>query len=288
MRWQMLTDGKYLIAALLALGIGWAANTADAAEIATDWVVTDQSRVRVISSLDGVKDQKYLHLGLQMQLQPGWKTYWRSPGDAGIPPQLNWEGSLNLAAAEISWPRPEKFEAFGFETWGYHDEVVYPIRITLEDASRPVELTMNLSYGICGTVCIPYQHEFTLNLSDASANRVVGSDLIEDFLSRVPDNGNGGKNMLALVQARRVSGTEFEINARSERGFSQPGLIVEETRGTFFRVQSPVLSVDGKNARFNVMAEFAQSADDISDVPLTLTLYDGDAAIERTIVVPSQ
>lgn len=279
---------RYLMAALLIMASQWGDGSAQAAETATEWVVTDQSRVRVISELDGVKDRKYIHLGLQMQLQPGWKTYWRSPGDAGIPPQLDWRGSVNLASAEIAWPRPEKFDVLGFQTWGYHDEVIYPIRITLEDASRPVTLTMNLFYGICGSVCIPYQHEFTLNLSNASANRVAGGTMIEDYLSRVPKREADTNSLMEVVRSSRVSREAFEINARAQNGFDQPGMIVEEGRGTFFHIAPPIMSADGKTARFSVTADFAESSDDISDLPLTLTIYDGDAAIERKIVVPTK
>ena len=88
---------------------------------AGDWAETDQGRVRLISASQGVAPDGRLGLGLQFQLEPGWKIYWRSPGDAGYPPQIDWSESRNLADPSLSWPVPKRFSLFGLETFGYGD-----------------------------------------------------------------------------------------------------------------------------------------------------------------------
>src|SRR5262245_23467106 len=111
-----------LAGALLCLAGGAAA--ADPA--ASDWFETDQGKVRLIAAETATGTQETLGLGLEFRLAPGWKVYWRAPGDAGLPPEIDWSGSRNLAGTEISWPAPRRFTAFNLETIGYEDAVVLP------------------------------------------------------------------------------------------------------------------------------------------------------------------
>ncbi len=283
----MILERMHIIAALLIFVCFFTVSVTKVADGASAWVVTDQSKVRIISEFDGVKGKKHLHLGLQVKLQPGWKIYWRSPGDAGIPPQLDWKGSENLQEAEMSWPIPERFNLYGLETWGYHDEVVYPIKVTLKDAEKPLKLSLHLFYGICENVCIPYQHDFTLDLSEKTAQSTIDSSLIESFLNRVPVKTADENNQIGIARTMRVSRQEFTIDAQTKTLFANPVIIIEEERGNFFKASSPDISADGKMVRFSVRADYAKGTDDISDVPLRITVIDGDMGIERQIVVPS-
>lgn len=92
---------------------------------------------------------------LHLTLARGWKTYWRSPGDAGIPPAFDWSGSRNLKSVRLHWPRPELFDLNGMTTVGYHDELVLPVEVTPADAARPVELRAEMAIGVCKDVCVP-------------------------------------------------------------------------------------------------------------------------------------
>lgn len=92
---------------------------------------------------------------LHLQLAPHWKTYWRSPGDTGVPPEFDWGGSQNVGAVTIHWPRPEIFEFQGMKTIGYADELVLPVEITPKDPSRPVWLASDVSLGVCNDICVP-------------------------------------------------------------------------------------------------------------------------------------
>lgn len=92
--------------------------------------------------------------GLKLTLAPGWKSYWRSPGAAGIPPAFDWSGSTNLASAEVLWPRPVLFESFGLETVGYRDDVILPIRLVAKDPSRPIHLALAARVALCSDICL--------------------------------------------------------------------------------------------------------------------------------------
>ncbi|WJS84821.1 protein-disulfide reductase DsbD domain-containing protein [Paracoccus sp. TOH] len=94
---------------------------------------------------------------LRLDLEPGWKTYWRSPGDAGVPPRFDWQASDNLAEARLLWPRPEVIDSGGERTLGYHDELVLPIEIVPARPGAPVALRATVDFGLCLDICVPAQ-----------------------------------------------------------------------------------------------------------------------------------
>jgi DsbC/DsbD-like thiol-disulfide interchange protein len=96
------------------------------------------------------------HIGaLEISLRDGWKTYWRAPGDAGIPPRFDWRGSRNLGDVGVVWPVPRTISQNGVRTIGYADSVVLPLRISPQDTGRPVTLKGAVEMGICKDVCVP-------------------------------------------------------------------------------------------------------------------------------------
>jgi DsbC/DsbD-like thiol-disulfide interchange protein len=102
-----------------------------------------------------------LMAALKLTLAPGWKTYWRAPGDAGIPPSFDWTGSRNLAGVAFHWPTPDVFRSFGIRTVGYADELVLPMELRPADPGAPVRLRAAMQLGVCETVCIPAELSFT-------------------------------------------------------------------------------------------------------------------------------
>jgi len=92
---------------------------------------------------------------IQLDLAPGWKTYWRAPGDAGIPPQFDWSASENLKSVRMHWPAPTVFHTNGFLTIGYTDGLVLPVEVEPIDPSRPVTLRATVDLGICHDICMP-------------------------------------------------------------------------------------------------------------------------------------
>ena len=102
--------------------------------------------------------------GLDIRLDEGWKTYWRMPGDAGIPPQFNWSGSTNVKKVEVLWPAPQRFNDRGGETVDTRDRVVFPLQIMPIDAGAEVKLELSLFFGVCQDVCIPGNAELSREL----------------------------------------------------------------------------------------------------------------------------
>jgi DsbC/DsbD-like thiol-disulfide interchange protein len=128
----------------------------------SDWHEAEGGRVRLVTA--GTADDKGVLQGvLQIDLSPGWKTYWRDPGDAGVPPTLDASASRNIASAEMSYPPPHRFND-GFAIWaGYKEPVSFPVAFALADPAQPAMIEAKVFLGICETVCVPVQATFSVD-----------------------------------------------------------------------------------------------------------------------------
>lgn len=124
---------------------------------------------------------------LDLRLKPGWKTYWRSPGDSGVPPQFDWSGAANVAQATPLWPRPEVIESGGERTLGYHDRLVLPIALTPAAPGQPMAGQVAIDLGVCENVCVPVH--VLLDLPAPEPAGAPADPLIAAALSRAPDQG---------------------------------------------------------------------------------------------------
>jgi DsbC/DsbD-like thiol-disulfide interchange protein len=117
---------------------------------------------------------------MDLNLAPGWKTYWRSPGDAGIPPSFDWSGSSNVKSVRIHWPAPSVFDVNGLQTIGYHNRLILPLEVTAIDPSKPVRLSAEVELGVCDDICLPASLSLVSELSAPGAP----DDTIHQALSR--------------------------------------------------------------------------------------------------------
>ncbi|MEQ8355509.1 MAG: protein-disulfide reductase DsbD family protein [Kiloniellaceae bacterium] len=251
---------------------------------ASDWAEEAQGRVRLISAAQSLAGAQ-AGLGLEFDLQPGWKIYWRSPGDAGLPPRIDWTGSQNLKRAEIAWPVPHRFSLFGLETFGYGDQVVLPIDATADVPERPLNLRAKVDYLLCEDICIPYTAELSLDLPPGAGGRAPQAFLIESFRRQVPGQGaEQGLNIASVGLTGSLAEPVLEVTARSERAFEAPDLLVEAPPGFFFGVPKISLADGGKEAR--LMAAVSQVARDrvLEGKSVTVTVTDGTRGIEAETV----
>jgi len=110
--------------------------------------------------------------GVRISLSPGWHTYWRQPMGNGIPPQLDWSGSDNVAAVKLHWPAPEVIESYGSRSAGYKDEVIIPVEITPQSGTAPLNLDLAMFYGVCEQVCIPAEAAVSLTVPPGATGEV--------------------------------------------------------------------------------------------------------------------
>ncbi|MEM9578495.1 MAG: protein-disulfide reductase DsbD domain-containing protein [Pseudomonadota bacterium] len=103
---------------------------------------------------------------LRLSLAPGWKTYWRAPGDAGIPPKFDWSKARNLSSVAVIWPAPKVFDQNGMRSVGYEGELVIPLEINPAESDAPVRLRADMELGVCSDICIPHALSFDLEIGD--------------------------------------------------------------------------------------------------------------------------
>lgn len=143
-----------------------------------------RSAVRLIGAAAQQADgAPVLRAGVEIKLEQGWKTYWRYPGDAGVPPVFDFAASENVKSATILWPAPVRFEDGGGMSIGYKSSVIFPLRIVPQDAAKPVRLRLNLDYAVCQTLCIPAKGKADLVLTGKAGTQ---ERALRDAEARVP------------------------------------------------------------------------------------------------------
>lgn len=159
---------------------------------------------------------------LHLTLEDGWKTYWRAPGDAGIPPHFNWQGSRNVGDVQITWPAPEVFDQNGMRSVGYTEQLVLPIEITPARPDRPVRLRGQMEIGICREVCIPGTLKFDHTLSnDTERNPAIAAAMasrpysaqeagVRSAVCRLSPT-EGGLRLEAHIKMPSAGGTEYTV-----------------------------------------------------------------------------
>ncbi len=152
----------------------------------SDWFQHEYAQIRLLT-LPNQKESLDIRGGLHVQLQDGWKIYWRSPGEAGTPPVLDWQGSQNLKSTQFYWPVPERFTLFDITTYGYGTEVIFPITWTKQQANSPLSLSASLSMLACKEICVPLS--FALSFNPETSSRHASSEemrVYSYFSGRIP------------------------------------------------------------------------------------------------------
>lgn len=126
---------------------------------------------------------------VELNLAPGWKTYWRSPGEAGIPPTFDWSGSENVRSVRLHWPAPVVFQTNGMQTIGYHDNLILPVEITPETPGKPIRLRVRMELGICDEICLPAALDLTADLAAPGAPDASISTALEQRAATAQEAG---------------------------------------------------------------------------------------------------
>ncbi|MEO9339962.1 protein-disulfide reductase DsbD domain-containing protein [Mesorhizobium sp. SB112] len=150
----------------------------------TDWYKTEGARIRLVTA--GEPDSEGNIRGvLDIQLQPGWKTYWKDPGDSGVPPEIDISKSENVADAKLEFPVPQRHDD-GYSIWaGYDHPVSLPITFKLHDKTVPTKIDAGVFLGVCQSICVPVQADFVLNPNDDASN-MQDTALIDAAYSALP------------------------------------------------------------------------------------------------------
>ena len=207
----MTASVPHPIAAGLATGIVAIALLSPArAEDSSPWQVDSHSQVRLMA---GSRSGPVMLGGIAFQLQPGWKTYWRNPGDSGVPPRFDFSKSDNVEAITILWPAPKKFDdGAGGISLGYSKQVVLPLRVVAKEAGKPVTLRATISYAVCEKLCVPVEANAELAFTSVASTEDAALTAALDTVPKpatlgdpnpltIRDVKRDGKNVLVDVVA---------------------------------------------------------------------------------------
>jgi DsbC/DsbD-like thiol-disulfide interchange protein len=243
------------------------------------WTEASHSMTRIIADAADA----HTRAGIEVRLERGWKTYWRYPGDAGVPPRFDWSGSENLATTEIRWPAPELLtDETGTKSIGYHDNVVFPVSIVPIDPAKPVKLKLKLDFAVCEKLCVPADAEMTLNVPPETGDL---SERLEQAEARVPRrvamNADGALKIDKIELKRGDKpGAIIEVSAPPD---SEPQLFAEGPSEKWALPLPVKIEPANGHARFSL--DFTGAPPGVAPIPpkLTLTLVGGSDAIEVEI-----
>ena len=223
----------------------------------------------LITAEDGVSGP-VLSAGLHLELEPGWKTYWRTPGEVGLPPELDWSASENVASVEMAYPAPTRFTTFDIENYGYDGEVLFPLAIRVQDDAAEARLRMEARLLVCAEICVPetVSLDLTLPAGDAGIDR-SSADRLATWIARVP--GDAGFR----IEAVHLDETALTILGSSDTVTRDPQVFPEH--GPHASFGAPDIEHDGRRiwARFPVVSD--------GEGPLDLTFVDGANAATLSV-----
>jgi DsbC/DsbD-like thiol-disulfide interchange protein len=192
------------------------------AEDVSPWQRDSHSAVRLLA---GSRSGAVLLGGIAIQLEPGWKTYWRTPGDSGVPPRFDFSKSENVEAVTVMWPAPMKFDdGAGGVSLGYKQQVVLPLRIVAKSADKPVTLRAEINYAVCEKLCIPVEASAELPFASVASTE---DGALSAALDTVPKPANvGDPNPLTIRDVKRDGKANVLVDVTAPAG-KEVNLFVE-------------------------------------------------------------
>lgn len=259
------------------------AGTADASPAASPWSAGLGARMRLVrgAPLGGT-----FAAGIEIALEPGFRTYWRMPGSAGVPPVFDWSASRNLSAVTPDWPAPRRLVEEGASVIGYTgDNLVLPLRVTAIDPKMPVELVLSLNYAACKTICVPEKGEAALTLVPGLSEGLY-SALIEAAVREVPKRVEPASlgfdrpqaAMLSLGSADPWLSLALNLGA----GEHVLDIFVEGPENWLFGAPKTVADGGSGDIRLPLL-DRPKWVDRAADIPFTVTILTDMRAVETVI-----
>jgi DsbC/DsbD-like thiol-disulfide interchange protein len=218
------------------------------------------------------------HSGVYITMQKGWKTYWRVPGDGGVPPSFDWSGSENVATAKVMMPLPHRFTDENGEGIGYKTEVVFPVDVKTQDPSRPAMLDLKIFYAVCNDICVPVQAQVKVGID---AGTVSAADKFRLRVARATVPVEPDADRLAVTSLRQVEmGGKFalEVSLKGIRSPADADIFVEVAGNSYFR-KPEMVSQSGDIGTWRIAVDSYGDAVSLAGKSIRLTIADGDTGL---------
>lgn len=244
---------------------------------ATGQAANGLENTSLIRLLDGGKDGSVNLAALEISLAPGFLTYWRFPGEAGVPPVFDWSESQNVANVEELWPAPERIREADSIVYGFHDKVIIPLRVELEKPDQPANLKLSLQYGVCKDICIPATATASIELAGTNAGK--DAVVIQRAMRTLPKvTPVAADAPLAILAGQKTKNSgEAEVSVRAPQG-ERPQLFAEGPQGWQLTVSEGQPGTTDGTWNFTIKVEETPEKHD-APIPAHLTLRAGHDAI---------
>jgi len=264
-----------LVATLLASSLLTEARAQDA----SPWQKDGHSAVRLLA---GSRSGSVLLGGIAFQLQPGWKTYWRTPGDSGVPPRFDFSKSDNVEAVTVLWPAPRKFDdGAGGVSLGYHDQIVLPLRIVAKNVDKPVTLRVEINYAVCEKLCIPVDANAELTFNSVASTE---DSALFAALDTVPKPANiGDPNPLTIRDVKREGKSKVLVDVVTPDDRAVNLFVEGPSPDWGLPVPKPVDHSPPGVKRFSFQLDGVPPGVNPDGAALKLTLVGGDRSYEFNI-----
>jgi DsbC/DsbD-like thiol-disulfide interchange protein len=268
-------------AALIRVAIAMPCGLAPAAAAfgaRSDWSQADEAKVRLLMT---AAEDGGLVGGIEIVLEPGWYTYWRNPGEAGVPPLFDFAGSQNVAEVKVLYPAPMRKEAGGAVSLIYQDEVVFPLAVKPVDAALPLTLRLAASFGVCSEICIPTQARSEVTFSSADDSDPLSAERLRGFEDRVPRSPEPG---IFDIEEVVEDGEALTIDLRVPES-SYSDLFADPPTGWYVGQPIFVERVDGIS-RYRLSLAGRPRDSQLKGQEFRFVAVAGGRAIEETVTIP--
>jgi suppressor for copper-sensitivity B len=236
-------------------------------------------RTRLVAASADMTSEQGVLLAWEAELEPGWKTYWRSPGEAGLPVRLFRDGK----PVEIEYPLPHRFELFGLETYGYSGKVMLPFY--LPAGGKAVEVAAD--FMVCKDICVPFQARYQLAAEDVAEQGSLHDIRLASWLKQVPDRQGDGGAGLEILGAKVMGPPGHQrvvVDTRADVDLSRADMLAEVDGMFHFGAPEMRLMEDGTKARFVLTGITGKKPEDLKGRTIRLTFTDGHGhAVDQKI-----
>lgn len=250
--------------------------------LSSEWAVGETSKLRLISPYSQ-NSSKNITIGLEYQMQPGWKTYWKSPGDGGFAQNISWENSSNISDVKILWPTPIKFEILGLTSLGYQDNVTFPLEIEIENEFQDINLDLHVNYLICKEICIPGDARIFLDIPAGEKKINDNYFDVEQALSKLPEK-DFSRTYLKNINANVFEGENLStilLQIESEKIFFNPEIFLHTPFG--LPVVQHTISYSANNKLITAEFDFNKKLISEDSFPLEVVLKDVNHNFEHLL-----
>ena len=276
---------------LLALSLG-AAGTAEAAS--STWTESYGAKMRLVAAGGGPMPDGRLAAGFEVRLNPGWKTYWRYPGDSGVSPEFSFAGSRNVESVEVLFPAPNRYVDAGIAAIGYKKKVIFPLLVRPRDPDRPIRLALQADLGVCEQICVPVRVDAEVEITPGSPPDRPVAAAIETALKRVPRHLTGeaaeragtGLALLAIDVDDSRSPPLVTAKLRLATASAEHDLFVEGPGDDWYLPLPEKVAVRGDVAIYRFELDGLPPRTSPRGATLRFTLVNGDAAVEQEWRLP--